>query len=96
MYSRRSRDSNFDNRARQPTKGLRLRLRTLLRANGVTGKFRTDELRRFSTTTTTSLVVIGNPSNRDLTEFEGHPVLYRSIDCDKPTNIVVINGKKST
>lgn len=35
----------IERRARKPTKGIRLRFRTMLRQMGVTGKFRTDELR---------------------------------------------------
>lgn len=56
---------------RQPTKGLRLRLRTALRAMGVTGKFGTDELRG------KTLRVKGDVSDKPISEFEGHQVVYQ-------------------
>ena len=61
---------SIEGRARNPTKGLRLRLRTELRRLGVTGKFRTDELRGGS------LVVLteGAFTLIPLTEFEGRKV----------------------
>lgn len=66
----RAGEGSIERRARNPTKGLRLRLRTALRAAGVTGKFRTDERRGGS------LVVLGHNELITLpfTEFEGYPV----------------------
>lgn len=40
-----SRDLGLDNRAHTPTKGIRVRLRTAIKAAGITQKFRTDEKR---------------------------------------------------
>jgi hypothetical protein len=56
-------------RARTPTKGLRLRLRTRLRELGVVGKFRTDELR-----SGTLVVMSSVEMTIPLQEFEGRPV----------------------
>jgi hypothetical protein len=63
-------DLDIERRARNPTKGLRLRFRTALRMAGVTGKFRTDEHRDGS------LIVLGRDTHIELpfSEFEGHPV----------------------
>ncbi|PPD55560.1 MAG: hypothetical protein CTY12_00860 [Methylotenera sp.] len=47
-YTRRSNEPGIENRARTPTKGLRVRLRKALREAGVTAKFRTDERRNGS------------------------------------------------
>lgn len=65
---------SIEDRMRVPTKGLRLRLRTHLRALGVTGKFRTDELRRGR-----SLVVLFQDKIVELPikEFEGRKVVAR-------------------
>lgn len=60
-----------ENRARKPTRGLRLRFRTMLRAAGVTGKFRTDELRNGA------LIILaqGNEIIKSPVDtFEGRPV----------------------
>lgn len=60
-----------ENRARKPTRGLRLRFRTMLRQCGVTGKFRTDELRNGS------LIILaqGNEVIKPPFDmFEGRPV----------------------
>jgi len=59
-----------ENFVRTPTKGLRTKLRTELRARGVTGKFGTDEMRDGR------LRVKGNVSDTSLTMFDGHPVYY--------------------
>ncbi len=72
-YTYRTGDLDRGARAQPPTKGLRLKLRTALRAAGVTGKFRTDEIRGKPTT----LVVIGDVSDTSLQDFEGHQVIYR-------------------
>lgn len=66
-------DLMLECRARVPTKGIRTRLRTLLRSQGVTGKFRTDERRDGS------LVIIGRsgPIETTVTEFEGRKVISR-------------------
>jgi hypothetical protein len=81
-YSHRSNDQDFSSRVRKPTKGLRVRLRTKMRADGggVFGKFRTDELRRSACVfaTNTTLVVIGDVSSQHITKFEDHDVIYRS------------------
>lgn len=55
---------------RTPIKGLRLKLRTALRAAGVTGKFGTDVMRNGS------LRVKGNVSDTTMTEFDGRRVIY--------------------
>lgn len=66
-------DLSIERRARQPTKGLRNRLRTHLRSQGVTGKFRTDEKRDGS------LVILGRNTliETSVTEFEGRAVTSR-------------------
>jgi hypothetical protein len=58
-------------KARKPTKGLRIKLRTELRKLGVTGKFRTEETRdhRLLVIANTDLVL---PIN----EFEGRRVVF--------------------
>lgn len=80
MSEYRNGDGDRDNRARTPTKGLRLRLRTALRARGVTGKFRTDEWRRYGglpdPNGKTFLIVMGDVSDKSLTVFDGHTVIY--------------------
>ena len=71
-------------RARNPTKGLRLRLRTELRRLGVKGKFRTDELRGGS------LVVMTQGAFKEipLDEFEGRKVSVRQVSkSDEPIRI---------
>lgn len=75
---------SIEGRARNPTKGLRLRLRTELRRLGVVGKFRTDELRGGS------LVVLtcGAFTTIPLTMFEGRNVSVRQREkSDEPIKI---------
>lgn len=77
-YDSRPGDLDRDRRARTPTKGIRARLRTLIRSKGITNKFRTDEDRRDN-----SIVVITSDPNMllpdDLRTFEGRSVkmMYR-------------------
>lgn len=61
---------SIERRARKPTKGLRLRFRTKLRELGVTGKFRTDELRDG----TLMILGAGQRIEAPITNFEGRNV----------------------
>jgi hypothetical protein len=70
MGSIRPRDLSTGQRARAPTRGIRNKLRTHLRALGAIGKFRTDEMRDGT------LVVIGECSIL-IDEFEGRIVRYK-------------------
>lgn len=61
---------SIERRARKPTKGIRLRLRTMLRQMGVTEKFRTDELRDG----TLMILGAGKRIEPPITNFEGRNV----------------------
>lgn len=63
-----------EDRARDPVRGLRQRLRVALRAAGVTAKFRTDHLR------TGDLVVMAHePLTLPFSQFEGRTVKIVNI-----------------
>ncbi len=71
--SPRSRDLSIECRARKPTKGVRIRLRTLLNSLGVTAKYSTDEQRDG-----TLVVLARNEKIKvPLVEFEGRRVIFR-------------------
>ena len=61
---------SIERRARKPTKGIRLRFRTMLRQMGVTGKFRTDELRNG----TLMILGAGQRIEAPIATFEGRNV----------------------
>ena len=56
-------------RARTPSKGIRVRLRTALRNAGIVDKFRTDEARDG-----TLLIIVNNPITLPFVEFEGRTI----------------------
>lgn len=70
---------SVEDRVRTPVKGLRVKLRTALRAAGVVGKFRTDHLRSHGQGET--LVVLSNPMMvLPFDTFQGIKVIARRYD----------------
>lgn len=64
---------SYENKARAPLKGLRVKLRILLKSLGLVGKFRIDHHRRFG------LIVTYSQEQQVpiISEFEGFPIKFQ-------------------